>query len=60
MVKFLPFYKKCDGNVQQLILIKNVKVETFGGFTKRGFNSKEDDLKDEKAFLFSLTVKKII
>ena len=53
------FHIKCDGNVQQLVFIKTVKGEVFGGYTSIGYKSRGTDYKDEKAFLFSLTNKKI-
>lgn len=53
------FHNKCDGKVQQLIFIKTTEGEIFGGYTKEGFRSRDDSIKDENAFVFSLSSKKI-
>ena len=53
------FHKKCDGKVQQLIFIKTTEGEIFGGYTKEGYRSRNDSIKDSNAFVFSLSKKKI-
>jgi hypothetical protein len=53
------FHKKCDGKVQQLIFIKTTEGEIFGGYTKEGYRSRNESIKDSNAFVFSLSKKKI-
>lgn len=53
------FHKKCDGKVQQLVFIKTTEGEIFGGYTKEGFKSREKEIKDNNAFVFSFSKQKI-
>ena len=53
------FHNKCDGKVQQLIFIKTTEGEIFGGYTKIGFRSRGNAIKDNNAFIFSFVTKKI-
>ena len=46
------FHEKCRKYVQQLIFIKTVKGEIFGGYTEIGFRSREGKYEDEKHFYF--------
>ena len=55
----LDFHSKCDEKVQQLIFIKTTKGEIFGGYTEEGFRSRNNSIKDSKAFVFSFSTKKI-
>ena len=54
------FHKKCDGKVQQLIFIKTTEGEIFGGYTKEGYRSRNESIKDINAFVFSLSKIKFI
>ena len=53
------FHKKCDGKVQQLVFIKTTKGEIFGGYTEEGYRSREENIKDNNAFVFSFSKQKI-
>ena len=53
------FHKKCDGISPLLIFIKTTKGLIFGGYTKEGFQSREKIVVDNKAFVFSISNKKI-
>ena len=53
------FHQNCDGISSQLVLIKTIKGEMFGGYTKEGFKSREKYVKDNEAFVFSISKKKI-
>ena len=53
------FHKKCDGISPLLLFIMTTKGITFGGYTKKGFKSRENNVVDNKAFLFSISNKKI-
>ena len=53
------FHKKCDRKVQQLIFIKTTKGEIFGGYTEKGFRSRNSYIDDNNAFLFSFLTRKI-
>ena len=53
------FHKKCDGIISILIFIKTTKGVIFGGYTKKGFKSREKYIVDNKAFLFFISNKKI-
>ena len=45
--------------MKQLIFIKTTEGEIFGGYTKEGYRSRNDSIKDSNAFVFSLSKKKI-
>ena len=49
------FHRICDGKPHQLIFIKTTKGEIFGGYTKEGFKSQENDIKDHNSFVFSVS-----
>ena len=53
------FHSKCDNKVQLLVFIKTTKGEIFGGYTEEGFRSRNSALKDNNAFVFSFSTKKI-
>ena len=54
------FHSKCDDKMNTLMLIKTKSNYKFGGFTKTGWkNVKGQDIYDEKAFCFSINLKKI-
>ena len=53
------FHSKCDKKVQQLVFIKTTKGEIFGGYTEEGFRSRNEGIKDNEAFVFSFSTKKI-
>ena len=54
------FHKKCDNISNTLMLIKTNKNFVFGGFTQTGWkNDRGSDIYDDKAFCFSLNLKKI-
>ena len=53
------FHKKCDRKVQQLFFIKTTKGEIFGGYTEKGFRSRNNSIEDINAFLFSFLTRKI-
>ena len=57
--KSTDFHNKCDGKSHQLIFIKTKSGLIFGGYTKEGYKSKENSVKDSKAFVFSVSKKKI-
>lgn len=58
--KMSDFHKKCDNVSNTLMLIKTNKNFVFGGFTQTGWkNDKGSDIYDDKAFCFSLNLKKI-
>jgi len=52
-------HKKIDNIRSVLILIKTTKGIRFGGYSENGFNNSESELKDNKAFVFSLDKKSI-
>ena len=58
-LKSSDFHRNCDGKVQVLIFIKTTEGEIFGGYTKEGFKSRNDLIKDDEAFVFSFCKKKI-
>ena len=47
------FHRKCDGKVQQLFFIKTTKGEIFGGYTEKGYRSRNNFIEDNNAFAFS-------
>ena len=53
------FHSKCDKKVHQLVFIKTTKGEIFGGYTEEGFRSRNNEIVDNKAFVLSLSTKKI-
>ena len=54
------FHSKCDDKMNTLMLIKTKSEYKFGGFTKTGWkNAKGKDIYDDKAFCFSINLKKI-
>ena len=53
------FHKKCDGISPQLIFIKTKNGEIFGGYTREGFKTRGKYVVDNKAFVFSISKKKI-
>lgn len=53
------FHSNCDGEENILIIIETIKGLKFGGFTSVGFDSSGFELRDDKAFLFSIDKKKI-
>ena len=53
------FHKKCNEKVQQLTFIKITEGEIFGGYTKIGFYSRDGYYKDNNAFVFSFSKRKI-
>ncbi len=52
-------HSNCDGEENILIIIETNKGLKFGGFTSVGFDSSGFELRDDKAFLFSIDKKKI-
>ena len=52
------FHKKCDNKGTTLIIIKTDKGLKFGGYTEENWGNKYD-VKDPKAFCFSIDLKKI-
>lgn len=54
------FYKKCSKKSPTIIFIKSEYGKVFGGYTAQPWQSESDRyyIRDEKAFLFSLTHKK--
>ena len=58
--KISDFHKKCDDINNTLMLIKTKSNFIFGGFTQSGWkNERGIDIYDDKAFCFSLNLKKI-
>ena len=53
------FHCKCDNKVQQLVFIKTTKGEIFGGYTEKGFRSRNGSIVDNNAFVFSFSTKMI-
>ena len=53
------FHNKCDNINNTLIVIKTNKNCIFGGFTSAKWDMNTGEVKDEKAFCFSLNNKKI-
>ena len=53
------FHSNCDGEENILIIIETTKGLKFGGFTSIGFDNSGYELRDDKAFLFSIDKKKI-
>ena len=53
------FHSNCDGEENVLIIIETNKGYKFGGFTAVGFDSSGCELRDDKAFLFSIDNQKI-
>ena len=53
------FHSNCDGEENILIIIETNKGYKFGGFTSVGFDSSGCELRDDKAFLFSIDYQKI-
>ena len=54
------FHSKCDGKGTTIIFIKNYNNEyRFGGYTTVPWNSNNSHQSDSKAFVFSLTKKKV-
>ena len=53
------FHSNCDGEENILIIIETNKGYKFGGFTSIGFDSSGYELRDDKAFLFSIDRQKI-
>ncbi len=53
------FHYNCDGEENVLIVIETVEGLKFGGFTSIGFDSSGYELRDNKAFLFSIDKQKI-
>ena len=57
--KSTDFHRYCDGKTHQLVFVKTKKGAIFGGYTKEGFNSREEQFIDREAFAFSVSKKKI-
>ena len=58
--KISEFHKKCDNIDNTLMIIKTKTNFIFGGFTHSGWkNDRGKDIYDDKAFCFSLNLKKI-
>ncbi len=53
------FHNKCDNKNSVLLFIKTTTNKRFGGYTEIGFNSNDNEKKDDNAFVFSLDKKKI-
>ena len=53
------FHSKCDGVKGTLTLIKNNKGVIFGGYTSESWEGNNITKKDDKAFCFSINLKKI-
>ena len=53
------FHSKCDNIKGTMILIENDKKIKFGGFTKESWDGEHKAKKDEDAFCFSISLKKI-
>ena len=53
------FHEKCDNKRQILAVFKTTKGLIFGGYTKLGYNGKDNNVVDNKAFFFSCDLKKI-
>ena len=48
------FHSHCDGKSNTLTIIKSSVGKRFGGFTVRGWDSEQNYIPDDKAFLFSM------
>ena len=48
------FHKQCDGKGANVCLIKTIDGHIFGGYTKIGWNSRQNYVNDSDAFLFSI------
>lgn len=58
--KFEDFHCFCDNAGPNLVLVKGSNNEVFGGFTTKSWSSnKTGAVRDDRAFLFNLTKKKI-
>jgi len=55
----IDFHKICDGIPNNLVLVKTTDGERFGGFTRLAWTSCNMNQKDDNAFCFSLTRKKV-
>ena len=53
------FHQKCDNKNDELVIIKTKKGLVFGGYTEKGFKNTGGYMKDENAFVFSYSNKKI-
>jgi hypothetical protein len=53
------FHYNCDGEENVLIIIETLEGLKFGGFTSVGFDGNGYELRDDKAFLFSIDKQKI-
>ena len=53
------FHNKCDNIKGTLILVENNRGIQFGGFTMETWDGNSIDKKDENAFCFSISIKKI-
>ncbi|XP_029441958.1 interferon-induced protein 44-like [Rhinatrema bivittatum] len=50
----VAFHAKCDTQGPSLVVAYNNTGCVFGGYSSQGFNSSNQHIKDERAFLFSL------
>jgi hypothetical protein len=52
--KASDFHGKCDGIANTLTVIKADNGNIFGGYAEKEWNSREEDITDPSAFIFSL------
>jgi len=56
-LKAADFHKRCDGIANTLTVVKATTGNIFGGYTEQAWHSKNEHIKDPKAFIFSLVNK---
>jgi len=53
-LKAADFHSRCDGIAKTLTVVKATSGNIFGGYTEQAWHSKNEDIKDPQAFIFSL------
>jgi hypothetical protein len=56
-LKAADFHTRCDGIAKTLTVVKATSGNIFGGYTEQAWHSKNEWIKDPKAFIFSLVNK---
>jgi len=56
-LKAADFHSRCDGFANTLTVVKATTGYIFGGFAEKAWHSKNEHIKDPKAFIFSLVNK---
>jgi len=56
-LKAADFHSRCDGIANTLTIVKATNGNIFGGYTEQAWHSKNEWIKDPKAFIFSLVNK---